>query len=64
MLCAMAMLCALAAPRQETANRDVEIWRGEAQILSGQDQSPQRKLSKQTPSLMSMSQAIIISCVT
>lgn len=36
---------------------------GEAQILSGWDWPPQRSLSKQTPSVMSMSQAITVSCV-
>lgn len=59
----MAQLSTPAALRQEATDWDAEIVKREAQILSGWDQSPQRRLSKQTPYLISMSQAIIVSCV-
>lgn len=59
-----AWLGTVAALWQEAANWDAGIGKGEAQILSGQDWSSQRRLSKQTLFLISMSQAIIVSCVS
>lgn len=59
----MAQRGTAAALQQEAADWDAGIGKEEAQILSGQRWSSQRRLSKQTLFLISMSQAIIVSGV-